>query len=136
MVKIMVDGMIRNNVPLDLVAVILFVVVSSMFVVVPPLNGTPIRAILGLLLVLFIPGYTLVCALFPKNDEMDGIERIALSIGLSICVVVLIGLALNFTPWGIRLGPILLSLSGFSLLMVAITALRRMKVPASERFTI
>jgi len=30
----------------------------------------------------------------------DGIERVALSFGLSIAIVPLIGLVLNFTPWG------------------------------------
>jgi len=33
--------------------------------------------------------------LFPGKDDLDGIERIALSFGLSIAVVPLLGLALN-----------------------------------------
>ncbi|MFP3909626.1 MAG: DUF1616 domain-containing protein [Archaeoglobaceae archaeon] len=121
---------------IDLLVVILFVIISALFVTIPPLNETPVRAVLGLPLVLFVPGYALISALFPRNDDLDGIERVALSIGLSICVVVFVGLALNFTPWGIRLGPILLSLSGFTLLMVAATSLRRVKVPVQDRFTI
>ena len=73
----------------------------------------PIRIVLGLPFILFIPGYVLVFALFPtkKTDRgIDIIERIALSFGLSIAVVPLIGLGLNYTPWGIRLEPILLSI--------------------------
>jgi len=33
-------------------------------------------------------------------EGIDGIERVALSFGLSIAIVPLIGLVLNFTPWG------------------------------------
>lgn len=62
---------------------------------------------------------------FPKEDEMEGIERIALSIGLSIAVVAIIGLVLNYTPWGIRLGPILVAISSFTLIFAAVTAARR-----------
>ncbi len=54
-----------------------------------------IRAVVGFLLVLFIPGFAATYALFPKNDELDEIERIALSIGLSIALVVLTIAALN-----------------------------------------
>ena len=112
----------------DLIFIVAFVIVSVVIITVPPLNATPIRAVVGFPLVLFLPGYSLVSALFPRNDELDIIERIALSIGLSICVVVFIGLALNYTPWGIRLGPVLLALSAFTLIGTAVSALRRMEI--------
>lgn len=112
----------------DLFAIVVFVVISAVFIIVPPLNETPLRAVLGFILVLFVPGYVFVSALFPGNDELDGIERLALSIGLSICIVVLIGIALNYTPWGIRLKPILLSISAITLASTAICAYRRVKI--------
>jgi uncharacterized membrane protein len=34
-------------------------------------------------MVLFLPGYALIAALFPRKDDLDGIERIALSFGLT-----------------------------------------------------
>jgi uncharacterized membrane protein len=112
----------------DLFAIVVFIVISAVFIIVPPLNETPLRAVLGFILVLFVPGYVFVSALFPGSDELDGVERLALSIGLSICVVVFIGIALNYTPWGIRLEPILLSISAFSLASTAICAYRRVKI--------
>jgi len=112
----------------DLIFIVAFVIVSVVIITVPPLNATPLRAVVGFPLVLFLPGYSLVSALFPGKDELDLLERIALSIGLSICVVVFIGLTLNCTPWGIRLGPILLALSAFTLIGTAVSALRRFKV--------
>jgi uncharacterized membrane protein len=112
-------------VPKDLIVVIGFTIASVIIITVPPLSESVLRAVVGFPLVLFLPGYSLVSALFPRSDELDAIERIALSIGLSICVVVFIGLGLNYTPWGIRLGPILLVLSAFILIMTAVGAVRR-----------
>lgn len=63
-----------------------------------------VRAVVGFLLVLFVPGYAATWALFPDDKEIDWIERIALSIGLSISLVVLtvyvmnlaLGIKINF----------------------------------------
>jgi uncharacterized membrane protein len=86
--------------------------------------------------VLFLPGYAATAALFPENDQIDGIERVALSFGLSIAIVPLIGLALNFTPFGIRLDPILASVSGFIVAASLVGWYRRMRLPVDERFAI
>ena len=118
----------------DLLVIIGFVFVSAVIITVPPLSSSPLRIVVGFLLVLFIPGYLLVSTLFPRNDEIDAVERIALSIGLSICIVVFVGLCLNHTPWGIRLGSIILALSAFILVFTALSAYQRIHVPESERF--
>jgi uncharacterized membrane protein len=94
------------------------------------------RKILGLIFVLFLPGYAATAALFPENDQIDGIERVALTFGLSIAIVPLIGLALNFTPWGIRLDPILASVSGFIVFASLVGWYRRNRLPVDERFAI
>lgn len=44
------------------------------------------------------------------SENMDTIERVALSFGMSLALVPIVGLILNYTPWGIRLTPITLSL--------------------------
>jgi uncharacterized membrane protein len=93
-----------------------------------------LRVALGLPFVLFFPGYVLIAALFPKKDDLDGIERTALSFGLSIAVVPLIGLALNYTPWGIRLVPVLSSLVVFVVIMSGLALYRRKKLPEEERY--
>jgi uncharacterized membrane protein len=67
---------------------------------------------------------------------LEGIERTALSFGLSIAVVPLIGLGLNYTPWGIRLTPVVISLAIFTILMAAAAYWRRMSLPVEERFSI
>ena len=86
-----------------------------------------IRYVLGAILVLWLPGYSLIKALFPtgaasekSSGNLDFVERIALSMGLSLALVPIVGLLLNYTPWGIRVTPIVLSL--FALTAVFATA--------------
>ncbi|NJF25137.1 DUF1616 domain-containing protein [Thermococcus sp. Bubb.Bath] len=86
---------------------------------------TLMRKALGLAFVLFFPGYTFITALFPEKKELDNLERLALSFGLSIAIVPLIGLGLNYTPWGIRLNPILASLTVFNVAFALIAIYRR-----------
>lgn len=76
-----------------------------------------IRYVLGTVFVLWLPGYSFIKALFPteppfktSKESLDQVERLALSIGMSLALVPLVGLLLNYTPWGIRLTPIVLSL--------------------------
>lgn len=77
------------------------------------------RYVFGSALILFLPGYALIEALYPKR-ELDELTRFALSIGLSLAISPLTGLVLNYTPFGIRLLPVTLSLAGVtSALLVA-----------------
>ena len=73
-----------------------------------------VRYVLGGLFILFLPGAMLIAALYPRGGELDGLERVALSIGLSLAIVPLVGLVLNYTPWGITLTPIMVSLAVFA----------------------
>lgn len=86
---------------------------------------TYLRYVLGSVFVLFIPGYVTVEALYPRDDDLKPLERLALSIGLSLALVPLIGLLLNYTPWGIRLGPVTTSLTIYDLLVGLTAAYRK-----------
>jgi len=123
--------------PIDIIICILWSVILLPVVL---LNITDnLRIVLGLPFILFIPGYILIFALFPtkKIDKgIDIIERIALSFGLSIAVVPLIGLGLNYTSWGIRLEPILFSIFLFIIGVGAIAIYRWVKTNPNERFNI
>ena len=119
--------------PNDLALVILFSLLCIPFVLIPPLNESPVRIILGLPLVLFLPGYALIAALFIRKDDLDAIERIALSFGLSIAVSPLLGLGLNYTPFGIRLTPILIVLSVFTISLALGACVRRSRIPEADR---
>ena len=95
---------------------------------------SPVRIILGLPFILFFPGYVLICALFPGKNDLDIIERLALSMGLSIAITSLIGLALNYTPFGVRLYLVTISLFSFMLLTSAVAIYRRRTFTQKEVF--
>ncbi len=127
----------KLNIPPDLALVILFTLLCIPFVLISPLNEiSPIRIILGLPLVLFLPGYSLIATLFPRKDDLDGIERIALSFGLSIAISPLLGLALNYTPFGIRLTPILTVLSLFTVSFAIGAYVRKSRILEEDRFVV
>lgn len=107
---------------------------TVLLVTIALLPDSPVRVALGLPFVLFFPGYTLIAALYPRRTDLDGIERLALSLGLSLAVVPLIGLVLNYLPWGIRLTPILTSLTLFILACSVWAGVKRGRLSAGERF--
>lgn len=115
----------------DLLAIAAATLILLAIIVLLP--DSPLRVALGLPFVLFFPGYTLIAALYPRRADLDGIERLALSLGLSLAVVPLIGLVLNYTPWGIRLTPIVVSLTLFTAACALVAGLKRARLPESER---
>ena len=94
-----------------------------------------LRIVLGLPFLLFAPGYTLVAALFTRKDSLSGLERVALSFGMSIAVVPLTGFALNYT-WKIGLEPVLYSTTSFIIIASVVAWLRRRRLAKEERFII
>ena len=118
---------------LDIALVLLFSAILILLILVFPIDV--FRIIMGLTFVLFFPGYAFISALYPRKTELSGIERFTLSAVMSIAVVPLLGLMLNFTPWGIRLYPILIILIGFIIVMSVIAISRRSRLAANERFT-
>lgn len=103
-----------------------------------PENAYPIvyiRYILGSIFVLWLPGFTLIKALFPTKKELDTIERAALSIGLSLAIVPIVGLLLNYTPWGIRLTPITISLLALTTTFATAALIREHQTKAKTDIT-
>ncbi|MFW6382510.1 MAG: DUF1616 domain-containing protein [Haloferacaceae archaeon] len=151
-----VESTLREYLPADLAAILLTTMATVAAVAIPGLNATPVRSVLAVPFVLFVPGYALVAALFPRgtgktsdadgaNDDESGrgdrsgiswAERVALAFGTSIAVVPLIGLLLNSTPFGIRLGTVLLSVSGVTLGLTYVATYRRLRLPERERLVV
>jgi hypothetical protein len=106
--------------------------VVSIFLI--PENAYPIvivRYVLGAIFILWLPGYAFIKALFPvklpirtSDKNLDVVERIALSFGMSLALVPIMGLLLNYTPWGIRLTPIALSLTALTLIFATAAVVR------------
>jgi len=83
-----------------------------------------VRLIIGTIFVVFLPGYALVISLWPTTKKED-LTRYGISFGLSIAIIPILGLILNFTPLGITLISILLTLTIFTLIILSIAFIRR-----------
>jgi len=96
-----------------------------------------LRWVLGLLFVLFLPGYVAIQAFFPSAD-LYGFDRLALSVALSIVLDMFSGLALDYTPWKIRLAPILLLLVTLTICLATLALARQLETlrRGSRRLTI
>ncbi|WP_231189769.1 DUF1616 domain-containing protein [Haladaptatus sp. DYF46] len=134
---------------LDLVLALMLTVVGGI-VAYAELGGR-LRVALVLPLVVFLPGYVLISAVFPEGEEdenrtfgsgnddaayaVGGPERIALAVALSVAIVPMIAALSNFTPWGVRVHPILYGIVGFTVIFAAIAFVRRLRVPAERRYS-
>lgn len=98
----------------------------------------PLRVALSLPFGLFFPGYTLLSAVFPRRDDLAGFHRTGFSMGLSVAVLILIGVALNYTPMGIEPFTVLGATTLFIVITSAIAWQRQRRLPEADRlrFTI
>lgn len=120
--------------PADLALAGIWLAAAVLALYLPVLNETPVGSFLILPGILVLPGYCFIAALFPKEGDIDLAERIALSVGLSIALVPLIALYLNYTPFGIRLDPLLAAVTIFTLAMILVATYRRSLLPFEKRF--
>ncbi|UCD08033.1 MAG: DUF1616 domain-containing protein [Dehalococcoidales bacterium] len=100
------------------------------------LPDNPLRIIPGIPFVLFLPGYSLIAALYPRKTSINGRERVLWSIGLSVAIVPLISLSLNLIPPGIRLVPVAIGMASFIFIMSSVAWYRRRSLVEYERFSI
>lgn len=142
--------------PIDLALAVLAIVVLNVAVFAPVVRETPIRVPIALAVVLFVPGYVVVAALYPgATDSTDrsfengrdslrsgrlrsgigGVERVALSFALSFVIVPVLVFPLVRLYEGVHLAPTTVALTGFALLVTAIAAVRRRNLPEEERFS-
>jgi uncharacterized protein DUF1616 len=84
-----------------------------------------LRYVFGSLLVLFLPGHSLIGFIYFKKDDLDYLTRISVSFVMSLAITTLAGLVLNFTPFGITLFPVALSITGVTIGLLFLTALRK-----------
>lgn len=114
---------------------ITILVTSVSLLVVFTLKGAALsyfRGSAGLLLALWLPGYSLVKALFPpktvqfeRQSSSGWLLTASFSIVFSIIIVSLAGFALDFSPWGVNLESLTLNLFFLTIIFASIAMLRR-----------
>jgi uncharacterized membrane protein len=121
---------------LDVLIAALFSLLAPLLVTLLPDWNSPLRVALGLVLVIFTPGYVLAVVLFPKRDDLDGPERVALSVGLSFASVAMIGFVLSQLGWGIRMTSVAIGVAVFTVAAVIVAIDRRRRLLPEQRFTL
>jgi len=84
----------------NLLVVIILTIVAVVLVFIVPSQWLPLR-VLTLPLAFVLPGYALMRALFP-GKPFGNAERITFSLGISVSIVILGGLVLNSTTFGLQ----------------------------------
>lgn len=96
-------------------------------------NGM-VRVMLGLPLVLVLPGYAVTAAMFPK-DTLGVPEKVVLSLGLSLVLAALGGIVLNWMPWGLRTSSWAVLLGTVSLGASGVALVRRWRATGDDSVT-
>jgi hypothetical protein len=94
----------------------------------------PWRFVLGLWMVLLIPGYLLVTFLFPRSRDLDGIERIALGFALSVAIIILLALLLAEVHIALTDRSELTAITAVVIALVVGVAWRRTLLPEEARY--
>lgn len=127
-------------------AVVTVLVVVAVGVLLSPIGGWPIDWLVGVPFLLFLPGYALVSALFPKqpvgtqggtvdaagSSGPDWIVRVILSVVLSAIVVGVIGVLLDWAL-AIRLEPVVGAIAAVTVVGVVVAMGRRVRVSPERR---
>ena len=137
------SSFMRSNQALWYWITLTLTIITAVVVFTVPEDVYPLvylRYLLGIIFILWLPGYAFIKALFPKQlplktseKELDAIERIALSVGMSIALVPIVGLLLNYTPWGISLTPIVLSLLALTTVFATVAVANEYHKAKEER---
>ncbi|WP_226481494.1 DUF1616 domain-containing protein [Natrinema amylolyticum] len=137
-------------------AVVIAVTGALTFGIISGSSGS-VRIVLTIPLVLFLPGYTLVSALFPDepNDDyrtfddektglgspllvsggLEAVERMVLSVVFSVAIVPAITLFATITPGGVTLEPVLSGLAVVTVVLALLAIGSRYRCPPDRRFT-
>ena len=106
------ERLIMKHRSIDILVVVAITIVAVALTFTVTANSV-LGRIWTLPLVLVLPGYALTAVMFPRGS-LGVLDRLVFSLGLSVAIVILGGLALNWTPFGLRA-------SSWSVLLASIT---------------
>jgi hypothetical protein len=82
-----------------------------------------VRGVIGAVFLFAVPGYALA-GLLVRQDKPHAVELIAVSIGLSLGIVALVGIVLGYSEIGVRMEPVIASMSAFSIAVAILASYR------------
>lgn len=124
-----------ERVPNDLF-VVLSLLIAVLIALIWPVADIVRSALVGVFL-LFLPGYTFTTAAFPSGGSqgLDGVERLALSFGLSLAGVPMLFIAVQPTD-GLTASYVVNLVTVPVVVFLLIGAVRRFYLPPNERYDI
>lgn len=104
--------------------VLTLVTLSVVELLQAPFPLAVIRWTAATFLLLYAPGFAIVWVLFPSRQRMSGLNRLALTIAMSLFTVPAVGLLFNYTPVGIEAQPIAAVIAALTVLSLFFGAYR------------
>jgi len=114
---------VKPNYQLGIIVLFTILTMLSVYAIPGDSSFSVLRYLLGFIFVAFLPGYCLVRILFARENKLDLVEEIVLSVALSFGIVGLMGLFLGLSPLGINFNSITVSLSVIVLVLAAVAFL-------------
>jgi len=114
--------------------VLLITVLAALFAIVVP-SDSPlffVRYVFGFIFVAALPGYCLINLLFMKENGLDFVEQVVLSVALSFALAGLTGLFLGLSPIGINFTSVTISLSALVVVLAFFAFLRKRRLESRE----
>lgn len=108
---------------------------TSLFALAAPEQQLAPRLPLALISTCFVPGYLLVCGLFPTEEDMGHLLRFGVSLACSFPLIIFLTLALSVTPFDRSASAQILTTDGFLLVLTAAATWRQRCEPAGKRLT-
>ncbi|WP_254538907.1 DUF1616 domain-containing protein [Halomarina litorea] len=147
-----------SAVPVDLVFVLAYIGGVDALLLIDALGGpaSPLRVLLTLPVLFFLPGYSLAAAAFPRvapthrgsqgpslldrvqqpTQGIDHVERAALGFGLSFALLPIVGLLVAATPGPVSARGSVVALTVVTALFAVVAAVRRWRLDPEERYTL
>ncbi len=121
---------------LDLVLILIITATAIVIVFAPSESVIIPRAVVGLLLILFAPGYTLLAAVFPHKESITNVERGIFSLVFSMIIVGGVGLLLSYAKSGLSSASLVVSIAVFVVVGTCAAFVRRRSLSPGQSFVI
>lgn len=145
-------------VPVDALATLVFATLATGVLLSAGVESAVLRAVVGLPFLLFLPGYSLLTAFFPRSKVggarrlswpeprgsvdalrrggLDWRERVALSFGTSLVLLPLLALVVSGAGLPFSTTVIVATLVGWTLCWTAVGVVRRLRLAPERRFEV
>jgi uncharacterized membrane protein len=110
--------------------IIAFTLITLIFVYFIPVDSPLVwvRFFFGFVFVAFLPGYCLINLMFVKQNRLELVEELILSVALSFGLAGVSGLFLGLSPVGINFTSIIISLTVIVVVLASLAFFRKNKI--------